>query len=153
MAYAGGQFFASGHVGNSPVVMACSSDDGYSWAMVLIPITKEIDVAYSNGKFVAVGGDRGAYSTDGITWTAIAGLMPSGEDDINKEYTRLIYDGDKFLAQAEGGSNVAYSTDGVTWTFIPLPRWSSLNHIVYGDGKFIALSIGRLMYWDGTVPE
>ena len=67
-------------------------------------------ICYGNGKFIA-GGNHGnmAYSTDGITWTAISQSFITGT-----VYT-VCYANEKFIA---GGGKMIYSTDGVTWKTI-----------------------------------
>ena len=78
-------------------------------------------ITYGNGKFVAVGGSgKGAYSPDGINWTAISDMKFSGTP-INA----ITYGNGKFVAV--GGatfsllpttSKGAYSPDGINWTVI-----------------------------------
>ncbi len=91
------------------------------------------DIAYGNGKFVAVGGYSGivskiATSTDGITWTAVADNT-FGTSAIQN----IAYVDGKFFAS--GGSKTAYSTDGETWTALADIAFGS---IAYGNGKFVS---------------
>ena len=61
-------------------------------------------ITYGNGKFVAVGDSgKGAYSTDGVTWTAISD-MKFGTSGI---YT-ITYGNGKFVAVGISGKG-AYS--------------------------------------------
>ena len=95
-------------------------------------------IAYSNGKFVAVGNSgKGAYSTDGVTWTAISD-MKFGSDTIYS----VKYLNDIFIAVGNNGKG-AYSTDGVTWTAISDMKFDSdtIYSIAYGNGKFVAVGI------------
>ena len=96
------------------------------------------DIAYGNGKFVAVGGyDSGkmAYSTDGVTWTAVSeGIYCQ----------KISYGNGKFVA----GYGSYYSTDGETWTEIVDDFGSSysFNAIAYGNGKFVAAVYNLTVY-------
>ena len=75
-------------------------------------------ICYGNGKFVAVGSDgngngKGAYSTDGINWTAISDIVNDGYFSINS----ICYGNGKFVVVSSTGKG-AYSTDGINWTSI-----------------------------------
>jgi hypothetical protein len=110
------------------------------------------DIAYGNGKFVAVGIDgQIAYSTDGSTWTAAT----------NNGF-RLIegvtYGGGRFVAWGSRGSiisngvitpwrDVVYSSDGVYWTRANFANFTEeFSSIAYGSGKFVAVSAGQMAY-------
>ena len=59
---------------------AAYSPDGTVWTSVTLPQSAYwTSVAWGNGRFVAVaqGGNQTAYSTDGITWTTPATLLPA----------------------------------------------------------------------------
>ena len=59
---------------------AAYSVDGSAWTSVTLPQSAYwTSVAWGNGRFVAVaqGGNQTAYSTDGITWTTPATLLPA----------------------------------------------------------------------------
>ena len=60
-------------------------------------------ITYGNGKFVAGGGDnKGSYSTDGITWTAISDIKLG-----NKIAVTITYGNGKFVAGG-GDKNGSY---------------------------------------------
>jgi hypothetical protein len=96
-------------------------------------------IAFGDGKFVA-GADGGkfAYSTDGITWTAVPGTY-------GISIRAIAYGADKFVASAR--DSIAYSTDGVTWTRVEISAFNNsfVWSIVYGGGKFVAISNGNVM--------
>jgi hypothetical protein len=101
-------------------------------------------IAYGGGKFVAVGGGEGAYSSDGINWTPISGTIPSNA---------IAYGGNKFVAVGNAGA-MAYSSDGINWTAITgtnnpfiynyggTPASSRINAIAYGGSTWVAGGIG-----------
>lgn len=91
-------------------------------------------VTYGDGKYVAVAfnSDKGAYSTDGITWTEMS--MPAVGSWI------VTYGNGKYVAVASGNTNGAYSTNGITWTEMTLPASRSWNGLTYGNGKFVAVA-------------
>ena len=91
-------------------------------------------VTYGDGKYVAVAfnSDKGAYSTDGVTWTEMS--MPAVGSWI------VTYGNGKYVAVASGNTNGAYSTNGITWTEMTLPASRSWNGLTYGNGKFVAVA-------------
>jgi hypothetical protein len=99
-------------------------------------------IAFGGNKFVA-GGVYGkmAYSTDGVTWTAIPpgtgiGTSRFGTDDAIRT---VAYGNGKFVVGSYGGK-MAYSTDGVTWTAVPNSTFgtNAIYAITFGNSKFIA---------------
>ena len=103
-------------------------DGGYT-TPVQIASYSLYDVAYGDGKFVAVG-DKITTSTDGITWN---------DFEINANILEsIIYKNGKFVAVGNSGYTTT-STDGITWTTpirIGHDVWRS---IAYGNGKFVAV--------------
>ena len=65
-------------------------------------------ICYGNGKYVA-GSDSGkmAYSTDGITWTAVA------DSAFSSSINSICYENGKYVAGGLSGK-MAYSSDGFT---------------------------------------
>jgi len=103
-------------------------------------------IAYGNNKFVAVGnGAEMAYSTDGITWTAV------GDSKFGENYIYSIaYGNDKFVAVGDRGK-MSYSSDGITWTAVTNSTFGGsadiINTIAYGNNKFVAGSYyGKMAY-------
>jgi hypothetical protein len=96
-------------------------------------------IAYGSNKFVAVGGDGNmAYSTDGITWIAVASL-PFGSRPI----TAIVYVNNKFVAW--GDSKTATSLNGETWT--PVSSSHDIGEVAYGNGTFVS---GKAYSTDGV---
>lgn len=101
------------------------------------------DVAYGNGRFVAVSESdsatsRRAISTDGgATWTA--GDAASGA-------TAIAYGlGKFFVVEGNFSNSSAYSTDGTTWTAATLPSNADSSEsnwvdVAFGNGRFVAIS-------------
>ena len=98
-------------------------------------------VAFGNGRFswleysTSSSNKWGAYSTNGVNWTA------NGANPAN-QWKYITYGGDKFIAVAEGGVNSrsAYSTDGANWTLgssVPNNSWQGA---AYGAGKYVAVA-------------
>ena len=110
------------------------------------------DVAYGNGKFVAVsssGTNRIMYSTDGITWSYEGVTI---ENSHVEEWRRVAY-GD-YMGYGTGtnagqgrwvagsGDEIIYSDDGITW-YESTPsstQFSSPEEIIYANGTFIFVS-------------
>jgi hypothetical protein len=94
-----------------------------------------LNIAYGDGKFVAVGRDgKAAYSQDGENWTAVVDSKFGG--DIIHGIT---YGGGKFVAVGDNGNGAAaYSPDGITWTAGRKFGDSFFKGVAYGSGKFVA---------------
>ncbi|GHT98672.1 hypothetical protein FACS1894142_5290 [Spirochaetia bacterium] len=89
----------------------------------------------SGSAFVAVdqGSDKAAYSTDGITWTAVT-LSSSAN------WNSVTYGNGKFVAVPLSNNIAAYSTDGITWTTTALPSNKYWYSVTYGNDKFVAVA-------------
>ena len=131
------------------------------------------DVAYGNGRFVAVGywvygGDPGdingekygwgvaAYSSDsGETWTINDKILTSSSEDFSPRVFTIAHNGlaganSRFIAGGRWGRS-AYSTDGSAWTPVLLAPfdYEDVLDIVYGDGKFVAVGTNGKTAWSG----
>jgi hypothetical protein len=100
------------------------------------------DIAYGNGRFVAVG-EQGkiAYSADGASWTAVSNSR-FGDSTIRA----IVWGGNRFVAVGDG-NKIAYSADGVTWT---AARNSPFNDRIYdiawGGNRFVAVTEDGMAY-------
>jgi len=138
----GTQFIAVGYDSSGGVIIY--SSDGASWTRVTTTTfgTSYInDVAYGNGRYVAVGRNgKMAYSTNGTTWTAVTTTQFGTSDYING----ITYASGKFVAVGDSGK-MAYSTNGTTWTAVTDSKFSTatIYGITYGGPsgmeKFIAV--------------
>ena len=129
------------------------SDTAQGWSEGTLPNTVFRDwvkVRGGNNRFVAIakGTDEGAYSLDGVTWTAMT--MPAVEDWVDLTFAQGM-----FVAIAENSNTVAMSTDGETWTTASIPddatgdsTSSQWQTITYGAGKFVVVSAN-----DGVVAQ
>ena len=95
------------------------------------------DIAYGDGKFVAVGNNAVMTSTDGITWTS-------------RTYPQIYYGlgGDTWTGVAYGNgiwvavafsNGVMTSPDGITWT-TRVGRTYTWQKVIYANGLFVAIS-------------
>jgi hypothetical protein len=110
-------------------------------------------IAYGNSRFVAVGqSGKGAYSSDGINWTAIGnmGFYNGDYDRDNDTIYGIAYGGGKFVAVGAYTPPItgkaAYSTNGVSWTAVSNTTFGTdtIRAIAYGNGKFVAVGgIGK----------
>lgn len=106
------------------------------WVQTTLPANRRWhDVAYGDGKFVAVASDsdKGAYSTDGISWTEMS--MPA-----NRDWYSVTYGNGKFVAVVPGTDKGAYSTDGINWTEFTMPASRDWRSVTYGDGTFVTVA-------------
>jgi hypothetical protein len=131
------------------VVYTVTAYSGPIWTVVTNPNFGESvirDMAYGNGKFVAVGDDtKIRYSSDGITWTAVSkgsNGYTSGFNG-NRTINAVTYGGNKFVAGGGSFGDLAYSFDGINWTAAsnnPIGGANiSVYDISYGNGTFVAV--------------
>src|SRR4030095_10704536 len=90
------------------------------------------DVAYGNGRFVAVGTGAGKAvmtSTNGTNWQTIG-------TDMLRYCNSIAFGSDLFVGV---GTGIITSTDGLTWNAQTIDRDSELRSVCYGDGIFVAV--------------
>jgi len=125
------------------------SSDGQAWTEVLDPpfVTggnpdNIYNITFGDGKFIAVGGNKIANSTDGITWTTVSPVLFGSSNNI----CYIAYGGDKFVAS--NGDATAYSSDGQNWTPIIKNKLEGnsyslsnlrIRSLTFGNGKWIGL--------------
>ena len=97
-----------------------------------------------NGKMFIVGADgKMAYSSDGLSWTAVEDTSFAGT--IIRD---IAYGNGKYVAVGDGGKT-AVSEDGIGWvqqanTF----AGTDIRSVAYGNGNFIAVGAGgKIAYW------
>ena len=143
VAYGNGTWVAVANSGSNRIMY--STDDGASWTGVSSFSNVSFNcVAYGNGKFVAMYGSvasPGAYSSDGISWTAV-----TSDSTANLSYNGVVYGGDKFVALNGGAqassANLAVSSDGTSWTTLFLDgdlNSTNWQDVTYGNGLFVAV--------------
>ena len=92
------------------------------------------DVAYGNGRFVAVcDGANAVTSTDGVNWTVIR--MPA-----TLNWTGIAFGNGKWVAVGGPSAISATSSDGLNWTKVTLPKSASWTSVTYGNGQFLMSS-------------
>lgn len=95
------------------------------------------DIAYGNGKFVAITANSALSSVSGSagrSWIT-SNTMPTAQS-----WEAIQFGNDKFVAIASNSSAAAYSPDGVTWTTANLPvsqQWIDLD---YGNNQWVAVA-------------
>jgi hypothetical protein len=98
------------------------------WESKLKLIGNHLSVVYGNNKFVSVGVDVAAYSTDGISWKSVS--IPSAT------WKKVIYANNRFVAIANDG--VVYSEDGTDWSSKRILS-DAPRDIAYGNGMFVMI--------------
>lgn len=87
------------------------------------------DIAYGNGKFVAVDAAGYSYtSTTGLIWT---------RNSIGFNAGSISFCNDRFIASGSGANHV--STDGTSWASMVKDVTNTLGRIVYTNGLYMAL--------------
>ena len=109
--------------------------DPKGWVGTTLPFSAVWnDVAYGNGRFVAVcDGVNAITSTDGLNWAVIR--MPA-----TLNWTSIAFGGGKWVAVGGPSSIAAISSDGINWTKVTLPKSASWTSVIYGNGQFLMSS-------------
>jgi hypothetical protein len=135
--YAAGQFVAvgSGFAG----AIAATSPDGITWEVFNLPInTSPRNIAYGNGKYIAVGPPVSIVSTNGRDWAPINSLLAQG----------IAFDGAQFIATL--ATNGFSSADGTNWASFPLPNFAGPTGQDYYTARFangIVITGGRVSHY------
>ena len=125
--------------------VASTSEDGISWTTRTLPASRNwVDVVWGNGRFIAIADDNvaGAYSLDGIAWTAVTIGIASGLPK------RIAYGQGMFAVSSTDLDGIAYSEYGVTpWAVQAVTsNTGGYDAIVFGNpdrnGKFVAIGTG-----------
>lgn len=132
LAYGGGRYVIPLATSGANLFILTSTDQ-INWTS--IPVTQQLDQAvYDGGKWVAVGDNVCATSTDGLNWTfKVASALRFSR------YKALVYGGGHYVAIASGGREIKTSNDGVNWTAATNPSaLGTLSGLTYGQGFFLA---------------
>jgi hypothetical protein len=136
---------ATGIPSSSPLIV--TSTDGATWRRVeLAPqVGSLFQVAYGNGRYVAVGGSSNTwegislFSTDGVNWTDTSRESPG------HNWAGVVFGSGYFVGLREKSSAPAYSVvrslDGVTWEEVS-EQAGRAQGIVLGGGNFVAYDDG-----------
>ena len=125
--------------------VASTSEDGISWTTRTLPASRNwVDVVWGNGRFIAIADDNvaGAYSLDGIAWTAVTIGIASGLPK------RIAYGQGMFAVSSTDLDGIAYSEYGVTpWAVQAVTsNTGGYDAIAFGNpernGKFVAIGTG-----------
>jgi len=147
--FGAGKFLAAGGLYGAGLILI--STDGVSWkeqGVLGVPAggKPKGPLAYGNGQFAMVvnayedddddddGGfyDRLLLSVDGATWSTSSFLYPEWKAVTAADCTFV-------LAPTFSSGFAYYSYGGVYWTGIAAPSPLTINALVYGDGKFLAV--------------
>lgn len=121
--------------------LVMSSPDGINWKKELESKSMSItDVAYGEGKIVAVGGTTVYFTTDGTNWQSVEGTI---NGILNGSYEGVAYGGGMFVAVGSTAT-IAFSKDGETWVkyfgeSIDPEFTDGVTHyygVSYAEGKF-----------------
>lgn len=125
------------------------SKDGVNWTKITLPSSTNYqdaayykDIAYGNGKYVAVGKRAISYSEDGINWTKAS--APTTEEG----WFSVTYGGGRFVAISYNHLTTtqsglyAYSEDGINWKTNSVPNNCDWRCVHYEKGRFIMVGDG-----------
>ena len=128
----------------SAVKMATENPQNFTPRTSTFGTSTILSMKLCNGKMFIVGADgKMAYSSDGLTWTAV------GDTSFGGTIIRdIAYGNGKYVAVGDGGKT-AVSEDGIGWvqqanTF----AGTDIRSVAYGNGNFIAVGAGgKIAYW------
>jgi hypothetical protein len=143
------KFFLWGNDIIGTVSELATSPDGITWTAATSPFSdgRINGIVYGDGKLVAIGYGKMAYSTNGgTTWTPVADCpfyVMSGENKYDRSINDITYANDKFVAVGANGI-IAYSTNGITWTLANSAFQedqyigdADLETVAWGNGVFV----------------
>lgn len=147
VAYGDGKFVAMPSYGTKVGI----STDGITWTSATLSSTgRNLGcIAYGNGKFVIVGRDISAYSTNGTSW-GLKNMVSTGG------WISTVYGKDRFVTVKNGKTDSAYSLDGITWIASVLSASANWTSVAYGGDKFVAIAYnGNVVAYssDGVIWE
>ena len=105
------------------------------------------DIAYGNGRFVAVADDgKMAHSDDGSAWSAIHPGNGGNQSKFTNTIRGIAYGNGTFIA-AGYHARMASSDNGISWNGWPEPLFfgQSILCVTYGGGRFLAAGDGGSM--------
>ncbi len=124
--YGNGLFVGVG--GNKGDIL--TSTNGLSWQVQQLSTNASVyfrDIAFGNGRFVAVSEAAFATSTDGTNWFF---------SNTNQAGSKITCGGGRFVIV--GNSTIATSTDGTNWQVQTSSEFGPLSDVAYGAGWFAA---------------
>lgn len=143
--FVNGRFFAIG-----AFQISAYSKDGINWTKITLPSSTNYndaayyhDIAYGNGKYVAVGARAISYSEDGINWTKAS--APTTEEG---QWFSVTYGDGRFVAipnsdlSSTQSKLYAYSEDGINWKTNSVPNNCVWKCVHYEKGRFIMVGKG-----------
>lgn len=125
-------------------ITVATSSGGTAWTGRTAAFTETWrDVAYGNGRFVAVaetGTSQVMYSSDGITWAT-----STAAETASNAWKSVTYGNGLFVAVGNGESAltnpIMTSPDGINWTPRTSPQATTYwVGVTYGEGKFVAVA-------------
>jgi hypothetical protein len=112
---------------------------GAAWSAVASGLFDDNSTVGKVSRFVAVAGTAanttGAYSADGITWTA-ASMVTSAV------WVDVAFGSQKFAAISSDVATVRVSLDGENWDQTGTLTTTGFTSVAYGKGKFVAIKTG-----------
>jgi hypothetical protein len=112
---------------------------GAAWSAVAAGLFEDGSTVGKVSKFVAVAGTSanttGAYSDDGITWTATS-MQTSAV------WVDVAFGAQKFVAVSSDVTTVRISNDGENWDQTGTLTTTGFTAIAYGKNKFVAIKSG-----------
>ena len=112
---------------------------GAAWSAVASGLFDDNSSLAKNSRFVAVAGTSanttGAYSTDGITWTATT----MGTSAV---WVGVAFGAQKFVAVSSDVTTVRISNDGENWDQTGTLTTTGFTAIAYGKNRFVAIKSG-----------
>lgn len=142
IAYGNSKFVMIQYDGSKTVYSA----DGVSWtAGGDLPSSNNWRTLFFDGsKFIALGAAKGAYSTNGTSWTALT-------IEANTDWNAIAYGSGKYVAVPQNSCHkFMHSSDGISWTTYNAPTEASVWGIAFGNGVFVAVAYNKDSVYTST---
>lgn len=128
----------------SAVKMATNNPQSFATRTSTFGTSTILSMKLCNGKMFIVGADgKMAYSSDGLSWTAVEDTSFDGT--IIRD---IAYGNGKYVAVGDGGKT-AVSEDGIGWVQqVNTFAGTDIRSVAYGNGNFVAVGAGgKIAYW------
>lgn len=141
--FGNGLFVAAGQDTKSQTGLLVTSTDGAEWSRHAFEGAPRMVVAHGNGRFVAVGEDLVAISTNGVEWSVRTNVVQAPLylrwiDFANGEFFAAVQTG---FPAAHPCSKLATSRDGVNWELHEAFCGEFVGEMAYGRNAYVLLGL------------
>ncbi|MBI3413694.1 MAG: hypothetical protein HY043_00005 [Verrucomicrobia bacterium] len=142
-------FFTVQFLALQAITAFSQGESGWTWRNPLPQGNDLWDVAYGNGRFVAVGTEAALFSTNGLDWEITT--TPAKGRVGHVAFGNGVFVGQVNMFGVSRGPSLMVSTNGAQWAAVELDNYYFLVDLAFGNGQFVATGNGvTVTSSDGT---